>query len=138
MRALTAALVLTLVMAALPTTVSAEPFDERPGWQRGLLWAYTPIPNVVPIVPAATVAPKCLPGYIFCKAAFAGMSLLAATAQLVASGGEDPEQTRAIVRRGFGGDWVVTPRHIVGDETADVLPEAGPRANPAPGSAPTP
>jgi hypothetical protein len=57
---------------------------------------------------------------------FAGISLIAAADQLVLSGGGDWPQTRAILHRGFAGDWYLTGRHVSGDVTPEVLPEPPP------------
>jgi len=39
------------------------------------------------------------------------------------SGGADLAQTRAILHRGFAGDWVLTPRHVAREATPEPLPE---------------
>ncbi len=81
--------------------------------------------NVVPIL-SAVYAPSCLPGYFACKFGFAAISLVAAADQLYLSGISDTEQTRAILHRGFGGDWLLTGRHIAGDAMPEPLPAAPP------------
>jgi hypothetical protein len=86
------------------------------------------IANVTPGV-ATLYAPRCLPGYVFCKAIFAGVSVIAAADQLAFSGGADMAQTRAILHRGFGGDWVITPRHVAREVTPEPLPEPPPPAS---------
>src|SRR5206468_3365528 len=88
------------------------------------------VANVTPFV-ATLYAPRCLPGYVVCKLTYAGLSLAAAADQLVLSGGGDLAQTRAILHRGFAGDWYLTGRHVAGEVEAEPLPE--PPA-PAPGS----
>ena len=50
--------------------------------------------NVVPGVSAFT-EPKCIQGYILCKAMFAGFSVVAAAESVLMSGGRDHEQPRA-------------------------------------------
>ena len=125
MRALTAALLLVLALAVSPSSAFADPYDERPAWQRAGWTTWAVIANVVPITSAA-VAPKCLPGYILCKASYAAVSLIVAAEQVVWSGGEDLGQARAVLHRGFGGDWILTGRHASGDEPVEVLPDPGP------------
>jgi hypothetical protein len=80
--------------------------DHSPG-MRAVLDGLAVASNVVPIL-SAVFAPSCLPGYVVCKLTFAGGSLLFAGAQLAISGGSDMTQTRAILYRGFGGDWYLT------------------------------
>lgn len=125
MRALSKGLILILALGVLAKPALAETYDERPTWQRAAFTTWAIISNIVPIA-SATVAPKCLPGYILCKASFAGLSLLTAGEQVVLSGGEDLGQTRAILHRGFGGDWILTGRHVAGDQAVEVLPDPGP------------
>jgi len=100
-------------------------FEDRPAWQRAGYTVLAGVENVVPIA-SAFAAPRCLPGYILCKAWFAGFSLVAAGEHVILSGGNDMVQTRAILHRGFAGDWIVTPRQAAGDATPDVLPDPGP------------
>ena len=85
-------------------------------------------------VASAFAAPKCLPGYILCKAFFAFASVVAAGEQITMSGGSDDKQTNAILYRGFSGDWYLTGAHAAGDLAANPLPDPGPGSNPAPGS----
>jgi hypothetical protein len=102
-------------------------YEDRPAWQRAGYTVLAGIENIVPIT-STLAAPRCLPGYIVCKISFAGISLVAAGEQLLLSGGSDLAQTRAILHRGFGGDWFLTGRHAAGDETPDVTPDPGPAA----------
>jgi hypothetical protein len=44
------------------------------------------------------------------------------------SGGSDVPQAKAVLYRGFSGDWMITPRDIAGETKPDVLPEAPPPA----------
>jgi hypothetical protein len=81
--------------------------------------------NVVPGV-STLYAPHCLPGYVFCKAIFAVMSVIAAADQLALSGGGDMTQTRGILHRGFAGDWYIAPRHVRGEATPEPLPDPPP------------
>ena len=104
---------------------AAVSFAERPMAAQALYTGIAVVANVVPIV-SAFYAPRCLPGYVVCKVTFAGMSLIAATGQLVLSGGGDLGQTRAILHRGFAGDWYLTGRHTSREVTPDVLPEPPP------------
>jgi len=69
------------------------------------------------------VARQCLPGYIVCKISFAAMSLIAAGEQIFMSGGNDWEQTQAILYRGFAGDWWVTPKQVAGMESVQPWPD---------------
>src|SRR5262249_23654911 len=82
-------------------------YEDCPAWQRAGYTVLGGIENVVPIA-SALAAPRCLPGYILCKLTFAGFSLVAAGEQLFMSGGSDMDQTRAILHRGFAGDWFLT------------------------------
>src|SRR5437867_3171220 len=104
---------------------SAASYEERPGGMRAVYTGIAVIANVVPGV-SALYAPRCLPGYVLCKAVFAGMSLIAAADQLALSGGGDLEQTRGILHRGFTGDWYLTGRHVSGDVTPEPLPDPPP------------
>src|ERR1044071_864831 len=118
-----AALVVTLGFGV--RSVSAASYEERSGARRALDTGIAVVANVVPGV-SALYAPRCLPGYVLCKAVFAGMSLIAAADQLVLSGGGDLEQTRGILHRGFAGDWYLTGRHVSGEATPEPLPEPPP------------
>jgi hypothetical protein len=100
-------------------------FEDRPAGQRAAYTALAVVENVVPGF-SAMAAPRCLPGYILCKAWFAGFSLVAAAEHVILSGGNDMAQTQAILHRGFAGDWILTGRHAAGDATPDVLPDPGP------------
>jgi len=124
-----AVLIAALFLASRPAL--AEPFDERPASQRAAYTAYAVAADVLPVV-SATVAPRCLPGYIVCKISFAALGLIAAGEQLFLSNGSDLNQTRALLHRGFGGDWVLTGRHAAGDIEAQPLPDPLPVATSAP------
>jgi hypothetical protein len=100
-------------------------YEDRPAWQRAGYSVLAGIYNVVPIA-SAFAEPRCLPGYILCKFSFAAFSVIAAGEQIVLSGGADMNQTRAILHRGFAGDWIVTGRQAAGDATPQVLPDPGP------------
>jgi len=115
------------LLGALPA--DAVPYDEQPAGMRALYTGVAVVANVTPFV-SALYAPPCLPGYIVCKLAYAGLSIVAAADQLVLSGAGDLEQTRAILQRGFGGDWYLTARHVAGDVEPRPLPDP-----PAPASA---
>jgi hypothetical protein len=112
---------------------AAGGYDDRPPLQRAGYTAAAVVVNVVPFA-SAVVAPTCLPGYILCKLSFAGGSVIAAGWQLVLSGGSDVDQTRAILARGFGGDWIVTPRQVAGEAQVEPLPEPPPPAHRTDGS----
>ena len=79
-------------------------------------------------ITSALAAPKCLQGYILCKAFFAFASVVTAGEQITMSGGSDDK------RRGFAGDWYLTGENASGDVVPDVLPDPGPVSNAAPGS----
>src|SRR2546426_6621451 len=100
----------------------ATPYDERPLGMRALYTGVAVVANVTPFV-SALYAPACLPGYVVCKLTYAGLSLAAAADQLVLSGGGDLAQTRAILHRGFAGDWYLTGRHVAGEVEPQPLPE---------------
>jgi hypothetical protein len=105
-----------------PVRAGAVPYDEQSTGMRALYTGIAAVANVTPFV-SALYAPPCLPGYIVCKLAYAGLSVAAAADQLVMSGGGDLEQTRAILHRGFGGDWYLTGRHVAGDTEPQPLAE---------------
>jgi len=105
----------------LSTGASAE-WGERSTADRALYTVAAVAGNVLPVIPAFA-APTCLPGYLFCKAAFAAGSLIAAGEHLVMSGGGDLEQTKALLYRGFRGDWILRGAHLAGDERVAVLPD---------------
>ena len=116
----------TLVIAVLASSQAARAeFDDRPGWQRAGYTALAGVENVVPIV-SAVAAPRCLQGYLLCKATFAGLSVVTAAEHLLFTGGSDMAQTKAVLHRGFAGDWILTPRHAAGDAEPQVLPDPGP------------
>lgn len=106
--------------------VGATGWEERSPASRAAYTTAAVVANVVPGV-SALVAPQCLTGYVACKLAFAALSVVVAAESLVMSGGADARQPRAILERGFGGDWLLTGRHVAGDDIAEPLPEAGPR-----------
>src|SRR5882762_1640612 len=119
---------LTLGVALLAGTLGAArfaaavPLEERPAATRALYTGIAVVANVMPGV-ATFYAPRCLPGYVVCKAVFAVISVIAATDHLALSCGGDLAQTRAILHRGFAGDWYLTSRHTSREATPDVLPE---------------
>jgi hypothetical protein len=123
MRRLTRVLLIVGVVGFVSSAHAA--YEDRPAWQRAGYTVLAGIENIVPIA-SALAAPRCLPGYILCKLWFAGFSVVAASEHLLLSGGGDMPQTRAILHRGFAGDWILTGRHAAGDETPDVLPDPGP------------
>jgi hypothetical protein len=97
-------------------------FEELSPRRRAHYTAGAVAANVVPGV-SATVEPKCIQGYILCKASFAIFSVAAAIESVVLSGGSDMEQPRGILSKGFTGDWVVTPRDVAGETKPELLPE---------------
>jgi len=119
-----AALALGLSTAGGAASEPAAPAPAR----RALYTGVALVANVTPVV-STIFAPRCLPGYVLCKALFAGASVVAAGGQLVLSGGSDLAQTRAILYRGFAGDWFLTARHTAGEVTPQPFPD--PPAAPA-------
>ena len=105
---------------------SCQRSEERPTAARVWYTVGAVVANLTPL--SALYAPRCLPGYILCKLSFAGVSVLAAVDQLAFSGGANLDQTRAILHRGFAGDWVITPRHVAREATPEPLPEPPPPA----------
>jgi hypothetical protein len=101
----------------------ATPYAERSLAARSWYTTVAMVANVVPFV-SALYAPRCLPGYYLCKVSFAGACTIAAVGQLALSGGGDLGQTRALLYRGWSGDWILTGEHIAGDKTPQPLPEA--------------
>lgn len=102
-------------------------YEERSTAGKALLNVAAAFVNVTPVL-SAFWAKRCLPGYLVCKTAFAGMSLILAGEHVLMSGAEDMQQTNAILRRGFGGDWFVTGRHVNGDLQVQPWPDAAPAA----------
>ncbi len=98
---------------------------ERSGARHALDAGIAVVANIVPGV-STLYAPRCLPGYVFCKTIFAAVSVIAAADQLVLSGGGDMQQTRGILHRGFAGDWYLTARHVSGEATPEPLPDPAP------------
>ena len=128
MRTLRRGIAVTLVVGCAlwaPASARAGSFEDASTAKRMLYTAGAVTANIVPVA-GSLVEPKCLPGYFFCKLTFAAGSVLFAGETLVMSGGRDMDQTRAILYRGFSGDWVVTPRDIAGDTRPQVLPEPPP------------
>lgn len=114
-----------LVGATTHQAKAATPWEEKSGLARAGYTAAAVLVNILPGV-SALVAPMCLPGYILCKATFAIGSVFAAGEQLFMSGGGDTEQTRAILYRGWEGDWYVTGRDVAGDSQPDPFPKPPP------------
>ena len=104
---------------------AAEPLASRSAAARVFYAVAAAVANVVP-GPAVLVAPKCIQGYVLCKFSFAALSVVAAGEQLLMSGGSDGQQTRAILYRGFAGDWYVTAGDMAGITKPDVFPESPP------------
>lgn len=121
---LISAALLTLASAA-PRPAAAASYQESSATKRVLYTGIALAANVMPIV-STIYAPRCLVGYVFCKAAFASVSVIAAADQLALSGGNDRQQTRGILYRGFAGDWFLTGAHVAGERTAEPLPDPPP------------
>ncbi len=115
---------MSLTHAGRATAVS---YEERSPAARVAYTSLAMIANVVPVV-STFYAPRCLVGYVTCKALWAFVSVVAAADQFVLSGGGDQVQTRGILYRGFAGDWFLTGRHTAGDLTANPLPDPPPPA----------
>lgn len=75
--------------------------------------------NVLPVV-STFASQRCLPGYVACKLTFAAMGLAASGVQVVAGG--DLAGARDTLSRAFGGDWIVTPRHLATGVDPDPYP----------------
>jgi len=114
--------VLATVLAPLCVAGAADPYEQRTAVSRAYYTGVAIVANVVPVV-STIYASRCLPGYVMCKAMWAGISVVAAADQLAWSGGGDMAQTRAILYRGFAGDWYLTGRHTSGDREPQPLPE---------------
>lgn len=127
-----------LIAATLTGPAAAVPYAQQSAARRALDVVGAVAANVTPL--STLYAPRCLPGYILCKAMFASFSLIAAADQLMFSGGTDLDQTDAILYRGFAGDWIITPRHIAGDAEPQPLPDPPPpkEGTPAPAWTPPP
>ena len=119
--------VLLTVTLAGAHPAGATSYEDRPPAERAFYTGVAMVANVTPVVSAIYV-PLCLPGYVLCKLLFAGMSVVAAADQFVLSGGFDRGQTRALLYRGFAGDWYLTGRHTAGDVEAEPLPNPPPSA----------
>lgn len=111
----------------LSLSVQTAPAAEQSPGRHALYTGLAVVANVVPIV-STLYAPRCLLGYVFCKATYAGMSVIAAADQLALSGGGDLQQTRGILHRGFAGDWYLTARHTSREVAPEPLPEPPPPA----------
>ncbi len=118
----------TVLVLGLLGRADAVSYDQQSPGMRAVYTGVAVVANVMPFV-SALYAPPCLPGYVVCKLAYAGLSVAAAADQFVISRGGDLQQTRAILRRGFGGDWYLTGRHVAGDLEAQPLPEVPPPAS---------
>jgi len=101
------------------------PNQERSGTAHALATAGAVAANTLPVVPTY-VEPRCLLPYPLCKFTFAILGVAGAAESLVMSGGSDMDQPRALVHRGVGGDWFVTPRDMLGETKPDLLPEIAP------------
>ena len=109
------------------TAAHAVPFEELSRARRARYTAEAVAVNALPVV-SAFEEPKCLQGYILCKVTFAAFSVVVAAETLVLGGGSDLAQPKAVLYRGFSGDWAVTPRDMAGDSNPNVLPEPPPPA----------
>jgi len=113
------------LVSCLILRTEAGAADEPSMGRQALNTAAAVATNVLPGA-SALVAPTCLQGYILCKVTYAGLSLVAAAESMVMSGGADTEQPATILRRGFSGDWFVTPDHIAKHRAPDPYPELAP------------
>src|SRR5690349_24731155 len=117
----TAAVVLALSVSMPAVAAPPDRSAARSALDTGIAVAANVAPGV-----STLYAPHCLLGYVFCKGIFAAVSVIAATDQLVLSGGGDMSQTRGILHRGFAGDWYISTRHVRGEATPEPLPEPPP------------
>lgn len=136
-RGFAAVLGFVTVLGATSARGDASTWEARSAGARALYTTGAVVANVVPIT-SAFVAPKCFPGYIICKLGFVGVSIVAASAQLFLSGGGDLAQTKAILTRGFSGDWFLTGRHVAGDAQPEPYPEVAPAPSSGTGFTPPP
>jgi len=125
-RRLLATMIVGLVVGHC-TAAQAVPFEELSRGKRARYTAEAVAVNTVPGVSAAA-EPRCIQGYILCKLTFALFSGVVAGETLVLGGGGDMAQTKAILYRGWSGDWVVTPRDMAGETKPELLPEPPPPA----------
>lgn len=100
-------------------------YEERPFYQRAALTAGAAVLNVTPVL-SGLVAPQCLPGYVLCKVGFAVFNTAVAEVHLLMSGFGDMAQTRAILYRGWAGDWYLTGRDLAGDHVPQPYPDPPP------------
>ena len=126
--ALVVTLVGTLSGVFSSSAEGAGSYDDRSTAERVLFSSVAVLANVVPVLPALWAKP-CLPGYVFCKASFAFASVLFAGEQVLFSSGGDMAQVNTILRRGFGGDWFLTGRHISGDSKPVAWGDSAPPAD---------
>lgn len=101
--------IVVLIGALVSSAAAADTLTARK-WQQALMYNGIPAPLID--TPGYT-APKCLLPYPICKVMWAGISLVASGEQLVTGG--DVAGAKSALVRGFGGDWVVRPRHVSGD-----------------------
>ena len=125
------------ILGAVSARGDATTWEARSSGARALYTTGAVVANLIPIT-SAFVAPKCIPGYIVCKLSFAGASIIAAAGQFVLSGGHDLEQTKAILTRGFSGDWYLTGEHVAGDVQPQPYPEIAPPSSGGSGFTPPP
>ena len=103
----------------------AQPYEDRSPRARALATAAAVAANTLPVVPTY-VEPRCLLPYVLCKFVFAVGAVTAAGESLAMSGGSDMAQPHALLHRGLGGDWFVTPKDMLGITKPDLLPEVAP------------
>jgi hypothetical protein len=126
MRTLGRAALGAMLGALLARPVGARiPYDERPAYQRAAFTVGALVLDVTPVV-SGLVAPQCLPGYVLCKVGFALFNTAAAELHLLMSGFGDMAQTRAILYRGWAGDWYLTGRDVAGDHVPQPYPDPPP------------
>ncbi|MCW5891822.1 MAG: hypothetical protein KIT14_14940 [bacterium] len=125
------------VLAAGVPSASAITWEERAPSARAFYTTAAMLANVMPIS-SAFVASRCVQGYLLCKFTFASLSVIAAAESIVMSGGSDMSEPKALLERGFSGDWYLTGPDISGDKTADPYPEVAPPATDDGGFTPPP
>jgi hypothetical protein len=115
----------TLTLLVARSAEARVPYDDRPAYQRAAFTAGAVVLNVTPVL-SGLVAPQCLPGYVLCKVGFALFNTAAAELHLLMSGFGDLAQTRAILYRGWAGDWYLSGRDVAGDHVPQPYPDPPP------------
>lgn len=110
------------MLATQASSASAITWEERTPSERAFYTTAAMLANVMPIG-SAFIAPRCIQGYVLCKFTFASISVIAAAESIIMSGGTDMSEPKALLERGFSGDWYLTGPDVSGDKTVEVFPE---------------